>query len=207
MTGPATRPALRLAIALLLATGGCSFLAPQPDPTRFYLLTSIEEPDSSPAGSGAGISLGLGPIHFPEYLDRPEVVIRTRPNQVKLSPVDRWAEPVKGGFRRVLADNLSKLIRTDRIVTFPWYRKARIDYQVHASVQRFDADPEGTAVLVVRWGIKGPDGKVYGEVRESRYESRGSSVDPGADAGSLSQVLADFSRDVAKGIASLERSR
>jgi uncharacterized protein len=207
MTRPARRPVLLLAIALLIAAGGCSLLAPQPDPTRFYLLTSIEDPASPAAGSGKEIAIGLGPIHFPEYLDRPEVVIRTSANQIKLSSIDRWAEPVKSGFRRVLADNLGRLLRTERILSFPWYRKARIDYQVHASVQRFDADPQGTAVLVVRWGVKDRDGKIDSEVRESRYESRGSSTDPGADAGSLSQVLGDFSRDVAKALTSLERSR
>jgi uncharacterized lipoprotein YmbA len=207
MTRPAIRPSRLLAIALLLAANGCSLLAPQPDPTRFYLLTSIEDPSAPPAGSGEGISLGLGPIRFPEYLDRPEVVIRTSANQVKLSPVDRWAEPVKSGFRRVLADNLGKLLRTERILTFPWYRKARIDYQVHVSVQRFDADPQGTAVLIVRWGVKAHDGKTFGDVRESRYESQGNGVDPGADAGSLSEVLGSFSRDVAKSLSSLERSR
>lgn len=207
MTRPAIRPAQLLAIAILIAAGGCSLLAPQPDPTRFYLLTAIEDPPSEPAGSGAGISLGLGPVRFPEYVDRPEVVIRTSRNQVKLSPIDRWAEPVMSGFKRVLADNLGKLLRTERILQFPWYRGAKLDYRVHAAVQRFDSDPQGTAVLIVRWGVKGPNREAYGDVRESRYESRGSAADPGADAGNLSEVLASFSRDIAKALLQLEKSR
>lgn len=202
MTRSFARVGARLALGVLLAVAGCSLLAPRPDPSRFYLLTSVAAED--PPRSGKAIVLGVGPIQLPEYLDRPEVVIRTGPNEIKLSPTDRWAEPVKSGFRRVFADNLGRLLKTERILPFPWYANARVDYQVHASVQRFDADTSGTATLVVRWGIKTGRGEELLSIRETRYESAGTGPDPAADAGALSETLAAFSRDVAAAVARAE---
>jgi uncharacterized lipoprotein YmbA len=205
MTRAIARVRPRLTIGALFFAAGCALLAPQRDPSRFYLLTPVAE--GEPARAGRALTLGVGPIHLPEYLDRPEVVIRTGPNTVKLSPTDRWAEAVKSGFRRVFADNLGRLVATERVLSFPWYRNARIDYQVHATVQRFDTDESGTATLVVRWGIKGPRGEEFLSVRETRYESAGTGPDPGADAGALSETLASFSRDVAKALGRVGSSR
>lgn len=187
-----------------LALASCSLLAPRPDPSRFYLLTAI--PDRETSAAGPAIALGVGPISFPGYLDRPEVVIRTGPNQVALSETDRWAEPLKGGFQRVLSDNLGELLNSERILQFPWYRDVRVDYQVHASVQRFDTDQTGHAVLVVRWGIKRGDGETYLGARETRYESLAQGPDPAANAGALSETLAEFSRDVARAVSRAEGS-
>jgi uncharacterized lipoprotein YmbA len=195
MTRSIARTAFPLATWLVLAAAGCSLLRPQPEVFRFYLLTPIEA--GEPARPRRPMVLGIGPVHLPEYLDRPEVVVRTGPNEIKLSASDRWAEPLKSGFRRVFADNLSRLIRTERVVQFPWYRDVGVDYQVYASVQRFDATTAGQATLVVRWGIKSGSGKEVLSIRETRYESAGKSSDPGADAGALSETLAAFSRDVA----------
>jgi len=137
MTRSISRVALRLTACALLAASGCTLLRPPVDRSRFYLLTSIA--GDEPARIGKPITLGVGPVHLPDYLDRPEVVIRTGPNQIELSPTDRWAEPVKSGFRRVFADNLSRLIKTERVLQFPWYRGTHLDFQVHASVQRFSS--------------------------------------------------------------------
>jgi len=205
MTRSISRVALRLTACALLAASGCTLLRAPVDRSRFYILTSIA--GDEPARVGKPITLGVGPVHLPDYLDRPEVVIRTGPNQIELSPTDRWAEPVKSGFHRVFADNLSRLIATERILQFPWYRGTHIDFQVHASVQRFDSDTQGNATLVVRWSIKTGEGKEVLTPRESRYESAGKGTDPGADAGALSDTLAAFSRDVAAALARADRGR
>jgi uncharacterized lipoprotein YmbA len=143
MTRSISRVALRLTACALLAASGCTLLRPPVDRSRFYILTSIA--GDEPARVGKPITLGVGPVHLPDYLDRPEVVIRTGPNQIELSPTDPpGRSPSRGGFRRVFADNLSRLIATERIPAVPWYRGTHLDFQVHASVQRFDSDTRGT---------------------------------------------------------------
>ena len=46
--------------------------------------------------------------------------MRVAQNRFDLSENDRWAEPLDENLTRVLAKNLSVLLRTDRIVVYPW---------------------------------------------------------------------------------------
>ncbi|UCC31474.1 MAG: membrane integrity-associated transporter subunit PqiC [Phycisphaerales bacterium] len=44
----------------------------------------------------------------------------TSGHRLTLAEFDRWAEPLAFGFSRVLAENLSALLLTDRVLLFPW---------------------------------------------------------------------------------------
>src|SRR5271170_7666944 len=120
--------ALPLIAILLLAIQGCTILPPRQDPSRFYILTPAS--DSASAASASQVSIGLGPIRFPGYLKRPEMVTRIDADQLQLSAENRWAEPLDSNFQRVLAQDLSQLLGTKRIALFPWYGNPQIDYQV-----------------------------------------------------------------------------
>ena len=129
--------ALWLALSALSACS--SVLSPVPDKSRFFLLTPIAQSDAGSAGQGntSGLTLGLGPVKFPAYLDRSEVVTRVEPNRVVVSENDHWAEPLKTNFTRVLSQNLSVLLGGSQILSFPWYSSTHLDYQVVIDVQRF----------------------------------------------------------------------
>lgn len=77
--------------AIAMALAGCSaisnaILAPQPDITKFYLLTpTADTAAAAPAAApsvGGDFAIGLGPIKLPPYLDRQEVVTRAAPNRL-----------------------------------------------------------------------------------------------------------------------------
>ena len=107
-----------------------------------------------PAFPGADkISLGIGPIELPPYVDRPQIVTRSGDNRLHLAEYDRWGEPLKEGVARVLAENLSTIVGTDHVVLFPWKASEIPDYQITVNVTRFDATATGTAVLTARWSI------------------------------------------------------
>ncbi len=94
--------------ALLITLGGC---AGTPN-SRFYLLEPLT---GAPGPEGTvpldrAISIGLGPVTLPEYLDRPQIVTRTDRNTVLLAEFDRWAEPLSGNVSRTLAENLTYLL-------------------------------------------------------------------------------------------------
>ena len=120
-------------LALLLQTG-CA----RSKPARYYLLSAL----SPVAGlnEDRGVSLGVGPIEFPKYLDRPQIVTRESHSRLDFGEFDRWAEPLDENFARVLSENLAELLSTDDVVEFPWTRSTRIDYQIIVTVNRFDAD-------------------------------------------------------------------
>ena len=73
--------------------------------------------------------LGIGPIKFPGYLDRQEIVVRSAQNRLMFLSTDRWAEPLQENFSRVLSENLALLLDTDLIIIYPWSPANRPRYQ------------------------------------------------------------------------------
>lgn len=195
------------AIALIsIVASGCSPLAPRPDKSRFFILSPIS---SGPAtGTVAGVAgnsnltLGVGPIYFPGYLRRPEVVTLASANQVDVSADDRWAEPLDKNFERVVTENLTELLDTRRTEKYPWPRSVHVDYQIVIDVQRFDTNGNKSQ-LIARWIIK--DGETGRDLFAS--ESEASSPVTGAGTGvsqALSGDLATMSREIAAQLVRLE---
>ncbi|HXR34830.1 MAG TPA: PqiC family protein [Candidatus Binataceae bacterium] len=203
-------PDLAAVWILAAVLAGCStLLAPIPDKSRFFMLTPITPGESgSPAAQSAPSSLilGLGPIKFPAYLDRTEVVTQVEPNRMEVSETNHWAEPLKNNFTTVLGENLSTLLGTPQIVHFPWYSTTHMDYQLATEVQRFDSDAQGNARLIAQWTIEDPTTKKILDRGESNLTASGAS-DAEQSALQLSRVLADFSRQLATAIGQVNAQR
>jgi len=198
-----TACAIRL-MPVLLVLGGCTVLAPRPDPSRFFILTPLATAESAQRDADAkGVSLGLGPISLPAYLDRPQMMTRVGPNQVEFSDANRWAEPLEINLARTLAHNLKLLLHADQVVTFPWSSSTKLNYTVPIDVLRFECDGNGNAQLSARWTIKDPKGKRLLETRESQLNQQASSPGAEGSVAALSAVLSDFSREVAAAVDSL----
>jgi uncharacterized protein len=136
-------------VASLLGLGACAST-----PSRFYILNTLPASETGPATTaGRGPVIGVGPITFPKYLDRPQIVSRASRNQVTLGEFDRWAEPLQENFSSVLAENLALLLATDQILLNPWPGSATLDYQVRVDVLHFDGWLGGESTLLARWSI------------------------------------------------------
>ena len=84
-----TRKAWILLLAVIVCS--CSILPPRPEP-NFFILTPVPDDESSRMNVGgssqgvfAPIELGLGPVRFPAYLDRLEMVTRIDENRLAIS--------------------------------------------------------------------------------------------------------------------------
>lgn len=99
------------------------------------------------------ISIGIGPVEIPEYLDRPQIVVRTGANTIKIHEFDRWAEPIKDGITRVITENLVALIETEKIIIHPWSSPLRVDYRLGLHFTRFEASSDGEAILAGWWSL------------------------------------------------------
>jgi len=104
----------------------------------------------------ANLSLGIGPVVMPGYLDRIEILIRTGGNGIHVEEYHRWASPLDGQLRELLMINLSALLDTPRVVLFPWERSRRPEYRVDVTVLRFEQTEAG-AVLDALWYITDVD--------------------------------------------------
>ncbi len=188
-------------IVLPFVAAACSLLAPKPDRTRSYVLNEV-----TPA-SNAGlsdVSLAVGPIELPSYLDRAEMVTRIPPNKIDISPLDRWAEPLFENFTRVFSADLATAVGTDQVTRFPWYGKQKIDYRVAVEVEEFERRDDGVAVLSARWKIVRPtDQAVVGAARSSfQVPIEGGATTDAVEA--LSEATALLAREIA---ATIARSR
>jgi uncharacterized lipoprotein YmbA len=193
--------AIRLALGACVLAAGCSVLSPQPDRSRFFILTPISDSAGTGAqaastSAGSQVVVGVGPVDFPDYLRRLPVVKRVAPNRVDLSDEERWAEPLDKNFVRVLSENLATLLNTSRIERFPWPVKDRIDYQVEVNVERFETTSDGQAQLSASWIIRdGPSDKIL-------YASRTATGAPaGPDELSASAALSSDLVTLSKAIA------
>jgi hypothetical protein len=122
---------------------------------------------------------------------------------VELSDVDRWAEPLDSAFARVLSENLSRLLGTQRMVTYPWYKSTRVDYQVECNVIHFETDSSGGSHLHAQWTIRDGAGKLL-IARESDIAETEASSDKSPSA-SLSHDLGNLSQQIASQIRALNQ--
>src|SRR5580700_1859338 len=111
---------------------GCSVLSPQPDRSEFFILTPVSDragmaANAASASPDSQLTIGVGPVDFPDYLRRLPVVTRVAPNRIELSDERRWAEPLDKNFVRVLSENLATLLDTERIEKYPWALRTKIE--------------------------------------------------------------------------------
>src|ERR1700719_1481390 len=94
-----------LAFSACMVSAACSPLAPQADHSKFFILSPIPDgtaPAATSMSATQSLTIGIGPIDFPDYLRRLQVVTRTSENELDLSAEKRWGEPLDRNFARVL---------------------------------------------------------------------------------------------------------
>jgi len=139
------------ALAMLLA--GCASTRP----SQYYALSS----SAIPAGATvANISISVGPVSIPASVDRPQIVVRTGPNQVFLAEFDRWSSPLKSDIAQVIAENFATMLGTPQVSVFPQSSAAEATYRAGIDVLRFDSELGKGVTLDVLWTVssrtKGP---------------------------------------------------
>jgi uncharacterized lipoprotein YmbA len=186
-----------------LITGGCA----STKPSRFYTLSALatSETGSETGTGGVGLAIGIGPITLPEHLDREQIVTRTSRNEIRLAEFDRWAGSLKDGFSRVLAENLSILLPTDRVSLYPWRRSVPIDYQIVVDVSRFDGELGGNAWLIARWTLFGGSDKEVLSMGTSRISEPSGAQGYAALVGAESRALGRLSREIAEAITTISK--
>lgn len=191
---------LASAVIFALSAGGCG----SSPPVDYYDLEALETgyaAEREPSGR-----VGIGPLRTPEYLGRSQIVTRGADSRVAVDDFHRWIEPLDERIHTVVAENLDSLLDDFVVVAFPYTHIANLDAQVVGRITRFDAGPDGTAVLQLQWGVIAMRDEFVVQPRRARYEARAArSGDYQALARAMSEVLQQFSRDVAESLRELER--
>jgi uncharacterized lipoprotein YmbA len=171
-------------------------------PSHFYLLRALSLASASGLSETKQSSLliGLGPVTFPKYLDRPQIVTRASAHEVELAEFHKWAEPLNENVSHVLAENLSALLSTDRIVQYPWKSSINPDYQISLDVIQFDGTKSQEAVLKVRWTLVGEDGETLLVEKTSHFTEPVEGLDYEDFVQAMSRTLDSLSKEIVDAI-------
>jgi len=200
MTLLVPRAAAIAALVAIAATTGC-LGAPQP---RFYTLSAASGADAgAPVASRPDLGLVVGPLEFPRYLDRPELVSRDGSHQLVVADAHRWGGSMASDVLRAVADDLGRLLATARVVVYPAAPRFDAKYRVLLDVHEFEGVLGEKVTLRVRWTIAAvKDGRAV-VVHESAFEQPVASPSYEDLVSAESAALGALSREIAEQLAGL----
>ena len=191
---------------LMVILAGC---ASSPS-SKFYQFNPLPNRTSIPpdASHEQNKIIAIGPVHIPDYLDRPQIVTRASRNELKLSEFDRWAGSLESDVTRVLVEDISDLLLPDRFSIVRWtpYPGSQVpaSYRVEVLLKRFEGTLGDSVLLKAQWEVFSPNRSLLLR-RESliREQVNGGSYD--ALVAAMSSALERLSRNIAGGIRSVSQ--
>jgi uncharacterized lipoprotein YmbA len=156
---------LLLGLANVAVLAGCAGSA---NSERFFALTDgavvITQADAANASAKQQRStlsgIVVSAVTIPEIADRPQIVTRDSTDRVIVSEQNLWAESIKSGIARTLASRVSRAFADAgvpvQVGAYPQNSIADPALRITVDVVRFDAVPNGEAVVDVVWSIRRP---------------------------------------------------
>ncbi|MCC6849276.1 MAG: membrane integrity-associated transporter subunit PqiC [Deltaproteobacteria bacterium] len=200
----ATRGAV-LAVGMALVAG-CTLLSPRHDPSRFYTLSARLPAALAPAGRAAPLSVTVGPVTLPAYLDRNEVAVRVSPSELRYALAERWAEPLVQNVTRVLVEDLGNALASDRVASVTTAPTVTPDFFVEVVIVRFEADVAGGATLTARWAVRDTGRKIL-RIRQSQHARRATAATTEGGVDAMSAALGDLAEEIAAVLTELAAER
>jgi uncharacterized lipoprotein YmbA len=200
--------AAALAWALTLGLAGCTLLEPSGVTPRSFVLTPLAvAPPTASSTRPAAFVLGISGVKVPGYLFKKSMAMRQEGNEIVYLEAAVWAERMDTGLQRVLAANLGTLLGTDQVRLSTW-RPEEVSVEVYVNVERFDVDSHGDGVLTAWWRLVAPNGeKVLASGKfTSTHSGPSPEKDPRGAALSMSTLVADLSRELARAIQASSES-
>jgi uncharacterized lipoprotein YmbA len=142
----------------------------------------------------------MGPVYVAQYLDRPQIVSRSKGVRVSLAEFDRWAEPLDQSLTRILAEDVARLAAGSAMVV-PGRAEEDADARVIVDVVRFDGALGGEAVLVAWWNIRDHESRTLNRGRADYRQSAGSTYESLVEAQSM--LVGKLAQDIATGVNGL----
>ena len=192
-----------LLVAAALALSGCTgSLGGPSSPTRYYVLsaTSGATPISQvPAQSGPIVA--VIPVDLAEYLDSPGIVTRSGANEIVRAGFDQWAGPLGNEISRVIGENLSTMIPTDRLTVSTGTGGIPIDFTVMIEIATFERDDANNVTLLARWAVVRVADRTPVALRTSRITQAATDASYNATVVAMNTVLGKLSQEIAAVIA------
>ena len=134
---------------LLLVSVGC---ATSP-PARFYLLSPPAAQPMADQMQKKILQVSLQ-VQVPDYLDRPQIMIREDTHRLSLAELDRWAEPLSRMLTQFLAQHLTAGPLPVQVNTPD---SGRDEVRIWIQILRLDGKPGGRVTLETNYRIASPE--------------------------------------------------
>ncbi|AOE50647.1 PqiC family protein [Kangiella sediminilitoris] len=121
-----------ITLCLVWSISGCSTRSPD---SNFYLLQNPMPSENL----GNEIRIGLGPVTIADYLQKPQIAIRTDGSKMQFAEFERWASDLRGQIITALQYELSAQLNTADVFEYPWRRSDKIDVSLSVDIKRLDA--------------------------------------------------------------------
>lgn len=177
---------------LLPLLAGCFFSTPN---SRFYMLDGAENPAVT---SSKNISIAVQDVSFPQYLDRPQIVLQQPNNpEIKMAEFDRWAADFGTMLQNHLIENLQSALPNADIKPLAFGNKPK--FIVKLTIEKFGGWLNENSYLQGSWQIVNTRGKLLTEQNFNLTDKVGKNY--GSYVQAQSRLLAQVADDIAKRIS------
>jgi uncharacterized lipoprotein YmbA len=186
-------------LLIILSVLGCTGTSPN---ALYYTLSSIEKDSIANQSTiiHSDFAIGIGPVTFPDQLERPAIVVQTGKNQLNINEFHRWAGSLQQNFTRVMTQNLAILLKTDQIMARPWERYFKPDIRIAVDIQKFGGQLGVYAELDTIWVIIEEGKDVEAVVHRSEIKETVSGDSYEALVAAQSRALAILCKEITKAL-------
>ena len=193
-------------VGLILAVSGCRSLTPS---VSYYTLSTIEpssESDFADDGNSS-MAIGIRSVVLPGYLNRTQMMRKTSPYRLEISPYHRWANYLDRMVQQLIEENLQTLLPYIQIVNVPWPIGFKPDFSLSLQIVSLIANDDQKVSLTAVWSLSRDDKSLVIGPRQRILSA------PMADNGfeslarAHSEVLAELCRQMAGAIHNLQEER
>ncbi len=188
-----------LSATALVVVAGCSPV------TRFYTLAKVDGESVLTSAATQPLVIALGPVTLPDYVDRPQIVVRDGPYTVTPATFDQWAGDLDDMLPQVLIENLAVRLPGDRIVPFPRLSGPSFDYRVAVDIIQLDVSSAGEAVVAAGLQVYDRSGMKLVAISDASARSAAQGTNAQDHVAAISQALGSLSSDIARAVAALPR--
>jgi uncharacterized lipoprotein YmbA len=149
--------------------------------------------------------IGVGTVQIPRLLTRPQIISRKNSNEIIMAELHQWGGSLREEITQAMTDNLSALLKTDRIEQYPWKFAFKPHYQVRINIERLDGKVGKSVTLKARWRLLKNNKELLSKRALINAPVRGKGY--GDYIKAQSKVLEIFSREIADKIKQLKGMR
>lgn len=174
-------------------------------PAVYYYTLDPLPPRTEKIAALPATTIGVGPIALPDYVDRPQMVMRTGPNQMRVNEYHRWAGELSNQITRIIARNLMILLDSHQIMPIPWPGDFNPDVIVRMEVYAFEGAADGTVRLQAAVTLTPPQGGSPPRVWSVDLTEKAAGATPLTITAAQSRLLAALSREIAERIVEMAK--